>query len=155
MIAKQIQSWLKTKPRATPVSGETGFTLIELMIVLVILGLLVGVVAPAAIGYLAKAKADVARIQMKNFSVGLDLYRLDVGRYPSTQEGLSALVKPPSDPKNWRGPYLNNKDVPSDPWDNAYGYQGPESQNNRYMIISYGADNAEGGDGADADIRVQ
>ena len=129
-----------------------GFTLVELLVVLVILGLLVGLVAPRAIEYLSRAKLDVARIQIDNLATGLDLYRLDVGRYPTAEEGLSALVARPAGAKHWNGPYLDGISVPVDPWDRTFTYRIPGSEGRPYDLITLGADGAEGGEGEDVDI---
>lgn len=128
-----------------------GFTLIELLVVLVILGLLVGVATPFAIKYLGGAKTDVAKIQIQNFSVALNLFRIDVGRYPTTQEGLMSLVRRPVGLKSWRGPYLEGKDLPRDPWANPYVYQRAQTANT-YTVLSRGADGVEGGEDDNADI---
>lgn len=129
-----------------------GFTLIELLVVLVILGLLVGVATPFAIRYLGSAKTDVAAIQLENFSVALNLFRIHIGRYPTSEEGLSALVRTPAGLSRWRGPYLDGKEVPKDPWDNPYIYQRLATDSNSYTLLSRGADGIEGGEGENADI---
>ncbi|MFQ3230677.1 type II secretion system major pseudopilin GspG [Reinekea sp.] len=129
---------------------QTGFTLIELMVVLVILGVIIGLVAPNVLGRGDEAKIDAAAIDMKTIENALEMYRLHNSHYPSTNQGLEALVSKPSgvpDPKNWRGPYL--KDKPTDPWGTEYGYINDSAVPE---IISYGADFVEGGDGVNADI---
>lgn len=134
--------------------GERGFTLVELLVVLVVLGLLIGIVGPRAIGYLGGARSDTARIQLETFAAALDLYKLDMGRYPGGDEGLGVLVAAPAGSKKWRGPYLSKPAVPLDPWDNAYVYVAPGPGELPYQMISYGADGKPGGDGDDADVRV-
>lgn len=130
-----------------------GFTLVELLVVLVVLGLLIGIVGPRAVGYLSGARADTARIQLETFITALELYRLDMGRYPSSDEGLSALVSAPqSVAKRWRGPYLSKRTVPLDPWDNPYVYRSPSPDGGPFQLASLGADMREGGEGDDADI---
>jgi general secretion pathway protein G len=133
-----------------------GFTLIELLVVLVILGLLAGLVGPRVISYLGGAKSDSARLQLQNFEQALDLYRLDVGRYPTTDEGLQALVQKPggSDAAvRWNGPYLKKSQLPKDPWGFDYLYHSPGEHNtNGYDLSSLGADHNEGGDGENKDI---
>ncbi len=130
-----------------------GFTLVELLVVLVVLGLLIGIVGPRAVGYLSGARADTARIQLETFITALELYRLDMGRYPSSDEGLSALVAAPqSAAKRWRGPYLSRRTVPLDPWDNPYIYRAPAPDGGPFQLASLGADTREGGEGDDADI---
>ncbi len=131
---------------------QRGFTLVELLVVLVVLGLLISIIVPRAVGYLAGARSDTARIQMEAFASALDLYRLDMRAYPSTEAGLDALVTPPADTTRWRGPYLNTLEVPLDPWDNAYVYQSPGPGGTPYRLLSYGSDGREGGENEDADI---
>jgi general secretion pathway protein G len=128
-----------------------GFTLIELLVVLVILGLLAGLVGPRVISYLGGAKSDSARQQIGLLEQALDLYRLDVGRYPTTEEGLQALVQKPANAERWNGPYLKKNQVPKDPWGNDYIYQSP-GEHDAYDIASLGANRAEGGEGEDTDI---
>jgi general secretion pathway protein G len=132
-----------------------GFTLVELLVVLVILSLLVGIVVPRAIGYLTKAKADVARIQIENLATGLDLFRLDVGRYPSQEEGLRALFARPSGVAAWRGPYVTGSKLPLDPWDRPYLYEFPGKGGGAYDLTSLGADGVRGGEGENADISAK
>lgn len=134
--------------------GQDGFTLVELLVVLAVLGLLISIVGPRAIGYLGGARSDTARIQMETFATALDLYRLDMRKYPSAEAGLNALVNAPAGAAGWRGPYLNKDEVPLDPWDNAYIYQSPGPDGKPYRLLSYGADGKEGGDGEDADISA-
>ena len=128
-----------------------GFTLIELLVVLVILGLLAGLVGPRVLKYLGGAKSDTARLQIEELGAGLDLFHLEVGRYPTTEEGLSALTVKPTGIENWYGPYLKKKNIPADPWGNDYHYRFP-GENGEYDLYSLGRDNADGGDGEDADV---
>jgi general secretion pathway protein G len=128
-----------------------GFTLIELLVVLVILGLLASLVGPRVMKYVGGAKSDTARLQIEDFGAALDLYHLEVGRYPSTSEGLRALVEAPAGASRWNGPYLKKNEVPADPWGNAYHYRSP-GEHGAYDIVSLGADNAEGGDGEAQDV---
>lgn len=134
---------------------QRGFTLIEIMVVMVILGLLVAVVAPNIMGRSDQAKVTIAKTQISNIANALDLYRLDNSRYPSTQQGLEALVTRPTgnpEPRNWNPDgYL--KSVPEDPWGNVYQYVSPGS-NGPYDLYSLGSDGQEGGDGDAADISV-
>ncbi|MDH3715623.1 MAG: type II secretion system major pseudopilin GspG [Gammaproteobacteria bacterium] len=129
----------------------TGFTLIELLVVLVILGLLAGLVGPQVLRYLGGAKTDTAALQIDDLGGGLDLFHLEVGRYPTTEEGLIALVSEPAGVRNWNGPYLKKKRVPKDPWGNDYRYRSP-GENGAYDLYSLGADAAEGGDGENRDV---
>ncbi|MDO3722095.1 type II secretion system major pseudopilin GspG [Marinobacter sp. chi1] len=134
---------------------QQGFTLIEIMVVMVILGLLVAIVAPNIMGRSDQAKVTVAETQLSNIANALDLYRLDNSQYPSTQQGLEALVTKPSgspEPKNWNPDgYL--KSVPEDPWGAEYQYVSPGTEG-PYDLYSYGADGQEGGEGDAADITV-
>ena len=139
---------LKRRRRNT---DDRGFTLIELLVVLVILGLLAGLAVPRAIRYLGGAKTDAARLQVEALGSALDLYRLDVGRYPTGSEGLQALVEAPSGAETWNGPYTKGNTVPLDPWGNEYNYVQP-GEHDSYDLYSLGADNAEGGEGEDADV---
>lgn len=133
---------------------QRGFTLVELLVVLVVLGLLIGIAGPRAIGYLGGARADTARIQLETFAAALDLYKLDMGKYPDSAAGLGALVTAPAGAKRWRGPYLSKPALPLDPWDNPYLYVSPGPEGKPYRMISHGADGREGGAGDDADIIV-
>jgi len=128
-----------------------GFTLIELLVVLMILGLLAGLVGPRIMKYLGGAKTDTAQLQIEEFGAGLDLYHLEVGRYPTSDEGLVALSEPPAGARNWHGPYLKKRDIPSDPWGTQYRYRSP-GENNDYDLYSLGRDNADGGSGEDTDL---
>ena len=132
-------------------SKLAGFTLIELLVVLVILGLLAGLVGPQVMKYLGTSKTATARLQLEDISASLDLYRLEVGRYPNTSEGLEALVRRPAGAKNWNGPYLKKSQVPKDPWGNDYQYRFP-GQHGAFDVYSLGIDNAQGGDGEAQDV---
>jgi general secretion pathway protein G len=131
--------------------GERGFTLVEILVVITIIGLIMGLVGPRVLNYLTESKAKAAKIQIESFSSALDLFFLDNGRYPSSSEGLTALVQRPGSTMSWNGPYLKGAVVPNDPWGNAYVYRSP-GQHGTYDIISHGADGQEGGSGAGADI---
>jgi general secretion pathway protein G len=134
-----------------PSGRGTGFTLIELLVVLMILGLLAGLVGPRVLKYMGGAKSDTARLQIEEFGAGLDLYHLEVGRYPTTEEGLEALSRAPAGVDNWNGPYLKKKTIPMDPWGRPYRYRSP-GENGDYDLYSLGRDNADGGEGEDEDI---
>src|SRR5690348_790209 len=135
---------------------RSGFTLLELVVVIIVLGLLAGLVAPQIIGRLSDAKSTTARTQIELLSVALDGYRLDNGGYPTTDQGLAALRDKPTRspvPSNWRGPYLR-KAVPLDPWGRAYLYKAPGEKNaGAFDLESLGRDGKVGGDGEDADVR--
>ena len=128
----------------------TGFTLIELLIVMVIISLLAALVAPRFFGQEKKAKQRGAKGQIALLESAVDTYRLDVGRYPTTEQGLEALRERPDGIDNWDGPYLR-KELPADPWGNPYVYESP-SEHGDYAIMSYGADGKPGGEEMDMDI---
>lgn len=127
-------------------TGIAGFTLIELLVVLVILGLLAGLVGPQVMRYLGESKTGAAQLQIEDLSAALDLYRIDVGSYPNSQQGLSALVREPQGARNWNGPYLRRREVPLDPWGNPYHYRFP-GEHGTFDLWTYGADGRPGGEG--------
>jgi len=133
---------------ATP--SKTGFTLLELLIVIVIIGLLAAYVGPKYFAQLGKSEVAVTKAQIAAFEKALDTFRLDVGRYPTTEEGMAALLVKPAETTKWNGPYLK-KDIPQDPWGHAYLYKSPGSKGDM-DILSYGKDGQPGGTGEDADI---
>jgi len=132
-------------------AGDDGYTLLELLIVIAILGLIVGLAAPQVIGYFGRSKTKAAEIQISSIQSALELYHLDVGSYPSTDQGLAALIAKPSGVQNWAGPYLSRDDGIIDPWGKAYLYT-PPSPSGRAVIQSFGADGKPGGTGVDQDI---
>jgi general secretion pathway protein G len=138
-------------PNRTRRARERGMTLIEILVVLVLLAVIMSVVAGNYLGRGEKAKADAAKIEIGQIGQTLDLYKLEVGRYPTTQEGLQALISAPSGVSNWNGPYWKKQSVPKDPWGNEYKYTSPGA-NAPYDILSYGADGKEGGEGPNKDI---
>ncbi len=142
-------SWKRRRRSAR--SGEAGFTLVEILVVITIIGLIMGLVGPRVVNYLTESKAKAAKIQIESFSSALDLFYLDIGRYPSTSEGLAALAARPGNTASWNGPYLKNAQVPDDPWGHPYLYRSP-GQHGVYDIVSYGTDGQEGGTGTAADI---
>ncbi|MDA8404022.1 MAG: type II secretion system major pseudopilin GspG [Desulfobacteraceae bacterium] len=132
------------------IKGNGGFTLIELLIVMIILGLLAALVAPRMFGKVGTSKQKAAKAQMSLFETALDTYRLDMGKYPTTEQGLKALREKPQDADSWDGPYLP-KEIPLDPWGQAYVYVCP-GEHGDYDIQSYGADKQPGGEGENIDI---
>jgi len=138
---------LARAPRTAP----RGFTLVELLVVLVVLTLLAGIVGPRILGQLGGAKSKTAIVQIAEIEKALEIYALDVGRFPSTAQGLQALVQAPSGATGWNGPYVKGG-VPLDPWGNPYHYAYPGAGGG-LEIISYGADGAPGGEGENADVR--
>jgi general secretion pathway protein G len=131
--------------------GQAGFTLVELLVVLVILVLLASLVAPRVVGYLGSSRTKTAKVQVQSLTTALELYKVDTGRYPTTTEGLKALVEAPSGVSSWNGPYLNKKELPIDPWGRPYAYRSP-GQHGPFDISSLGADNQPGGTGENEDI---
>ena len=126
-------------------------TLIEILVVLVLIGIVLGIVGGNFIGRGEKAKADAAKIEIGQIGQALDLYKLETGRYPSSSDGLQALVTAPGGASNWNGPYWKKSQIPKDPWGNEYRYTSP-GQKGAYDILSLGADGKEGGEGANKDI---
>lgn len=144
MVSKQTQSVRRLNSRRV-----RGFTLIELLVVLAILTLLAGLVGPRVLGQLGGAKSKTAAVQIADLDKSLELFKLDVGRYPTTEEGLDALVKKSATANSWNGPYLKGG-VPTDPWGHPYKYA---NAGGKIEILSLGADGAPGGEGENADIR--
>jgi len=127
--------------------GQAGFTLVEMLVVLAIIGSIVGLVGPRVLNYLSESKVKTAQIQMENLSSALDLFYLDAGRYPSTEEGLNALAQRPAGVSSWSGPYLKSAGIPKDPWGHPYLYRSP-GQNGPYDVGSLGPEGREGSAGA-------
>ena len=130
--------------------GEAGFTLVEMLVVITIIGMIMALVGPRVLNYLSESKAKAAKIQIESFSSALDLYYLDLGRYPTSNEGLAGLTRS-NNQAGWNGPYLRGGVVPNDPWGHTYVYRSPGT-NGPYDIISLGSDGQEGGNGTAADI---
>jgi general secretion pathway protein G len=141
----------KTVRRRRGDRDEAGFTLLELLVVMIILTLLATIAAPQVLSYLGGARTDTARIQISNLGTALDLYRLDAGRYPTSDEGLRALVERPQSAERWRGPYVKKKDSLIDPWGAPYVYVSP-GRHGTYDLSSLGADRAEGGADENQDV---
>lgn len=138
------------KQRHRKQTGQKGFTLMELLVVLAILGLLMSLVGPQVLKQLGGAKSKTALIQIRDLEQALEMYKLDVGRYPSTAQGLEALVDKPSGVSGWNGPYLKGA-VPQDPWNQDYIYKYP-GERSELDIMTYGQNGSPGGDGEDSDI---
>lgn len=134
----------------SPLRKRSGFTLLELLVVMVIIGLLAGYVGPKYFGQIGKSEVKAAKAQIDAFEKALDQYRLDVGRYPPTEAGLAALVSKPANESKWAGPYLK-KGVPNDPWGRPYAYKSP-GEHGEYDLLSLGKDGQPGGSGEAADI---
>jgi general secretion pathway protein G len=143
---------VQTTPRAPSTrKGRDGFTLLELLVVLVILGLLASVTAPAVGRYLGGAKVDAAKLQIQTLATTLDLYRLDTGTYPAQQEGLKSLVQRPAGAVRWNGPYVRKADMINDPWGRPYNYRFP-GERAEVELYTLGLDNAAGGTGEAQDL---
>jgi general secretion pathway protein G len=154
MPFKTIAATLKRLARCAAPDGlrdKRGFTLMELMVVLLIIAAISAIAVPMYMNHLAKARVQTAGVQVKQLGTILDMYRLDVGHYPSSAEGLQALVTAPPGVDRWAGPYLKNKDALTDPWGDPYQYRSPGDHGN-YDLWSNGADGTEGGEGENADI---
>jgi general secretion pathway protein G len=131
--------------------NEEGFTLLELLIVIAILGMLAALSAVQLSGYLGRAKADTAKLQVDQLVAALDLFRIDLGRLPTTEEGLAALIQNPSSVQTWRGPYLRKTEAILDPWGRQFIYRRP-GERGEFDLVSYGADGRPGGTGEDTDV---
>lgn len=134
-----------------PTRRDAGFTLLEMLVVLAIMGLLAAIVAPQVLKYLGSSRTQTAKVQIQNIGAALELYRLDVGRYPTSEEGLQALVTAPSGAAGWNGPYLQKSTALKDPWDQPYLYRVP-GQHGEVDVFSLGSDKAEGGTGEAKDV---
>ena len=144
----------KTKQKAKILNAKSfraGFSLIEMLVVLVIIGLIMGLVGPRVLNYLSDARTKAARLQIESLGNSLDLFFVDANRYPTTQEGLAALLKRPTGVDVWNGPYIKGNSIPNDPWGSPYVYRSP-GQHGPYDLLSYGSDKREGGEGSAADV---
>jgi len=130
---------------------ESGFTLLELLVVLGIIAMLAGIVGPQVMKHMGESKTKAAKVQIEDLSATLDMYKLDLGTYPTSEEGLRALIESPEGAKRWNGPYLSKSKIPLDPWQNEYHYVSP-GEHGKFDLFTFGADNKEGGEGEDQDI---
>jgi general secretion pathway protein G len=142
---------LSTRRRHVDRRAEAGFTLVEMLVVIAIIGLIMGLVGPRVLSSLGESKVKAAKLQIESFSSSLDLFYLDAGRYPTSSEGLAALAQRPDNASVWNGPYLKTGSVPTDPWGHLYVYRAP-GERGPYEIVSLGSDGQEGGAGTAADI---
>jgi general secretion pathway protein G len=147
MTSRMVTAETIGKPR----NPEAGFTLVEMLVVLGIIALIAALVGPQLIKYLGKAKSETAAVQVGNLTSALEIYNLDTGRYPSTQEGLGALLHAPQDAKRWNGPYLRKAEGLVDPWGRPYLYAAPGGHGD-FDLYSYGRDGQAGGAGDDRDV---
>jgi len=138
--------WRRRKP-----GGEAGFTLVELLVVLVILVLLASIIGPRVIGYLGSSRTKTAKVQIESLVTSLELFHIDVGRYPATNEGLEILVKPSTKLVGWSGPYITKGSIPLDPWGQPYRYQAP-GKKGAFDLYTLGRDGKEGGSDEDSDV---
>lgn len=132
--------------------AQSGFTLLELLVVLGIIAMLAGIVGPQVMKHLGESKTKAAKVQVEDFSAALDMYKLDMGKYPTSEQGLQALIEAPEGSKRWNGPYLKKAKMPVDPWLNEYHYASPGTHG-KFDLFTYGADDKEGGEGEDQDIN--
>ena len=149
----QNYSWrfVARRPVSRSIAGIRGMTLIEILVVLTLIGIVMGIVGGNYLGQGEKAKQKAAKIEIEQIGQTLDMFKLEVGRYPTTQEGLQALITAPAGVTNWNGPYWKKSTLPKDPWTNEYKYASP-GQHGAYDVWSYGADGKEGGEGTNKDI---
>jgi general secretion pathway protein G len=131
--------------------NQTGFTLLEMLVVIGIIGMLAGIVGPKVMKYRTDSQIKAAKVQIEGLASTLDMYKLDVGSYPSGDQGLEALIESPDGAQRWNGPYLQKSKVPLDPWNNEYKYKSP-GEHGKFDIVSLGPDGKEGGEGEDKDI---
>ena len=148
---KQKKADFEGSSMSVSINKEAGYTLTELLVVLVIIALLTGLVAPRLIGRIGGAKSTTAQTQIENLVSALEIYRLDIGEFPTQQDGLNALITAPKNASNWHGPYLRKNKVPKDPWGNDYMYTLSDS-GQQVIVRSFGKDGRVGGEGENADL---
>jgi general secretion pathway protein G len=149
MIPACLRLWFRRYIRSP---ASAGFTLVEMLVVLTIISLILGLVGPRVLNYLGESRVKAAKLQIESFGSALDLFYLDAGRYPSSAEGLAALVQRPTGVEIWNGPYVKGGRLPSDPWGHAYLYRAPVENSPPYEIVSFGSDGREGGTGTASDL---
>ena len=150
-MQNHLQRLVARRAASGSVAGIRGMTLIEILVVLTLIGIVMGIVGGNYLGQGEKAKQKAAKLEIEQIGQTLDLFKLEVGRYPTTQEGLQALITAPTGVSNWNGPYWKKNTLPKDPWTNEYKYASP-GQHGAYDIWSYGADGKEGGEGVNKDV---
>ena len=150
-MQNHLQRLVARRAASGSVAGIRGMTLIEILVVLTLIGIVMGIVGGNYLGQGEKAKQKAAKLEIEQIGQTLDLFKLEVGRYPTTQEGLQALITAPAGVSNWNGPYWKKSTLPKDPWTNEYKYASP-GQHGAYDIWSYGADGKEGGEGVNKDV---
>ena len=150
-MQNHLQRLVGRRSGSSSIAAIRGMTLIEILVVLTLIGIVMGIVGGNYLGQGEKAKQKAAKIEIEQIGQTLDLFRLEVGRYPTTQEGLQALITAPTGVPNWNGPYWKKNTLPKDPWTNEYKYASP-GQHGAYDLWSYGADGKEGGEGVNKDI---
>jgi general secretion pathway protein G len=151
-ISRESRNRFRERMRRVSGAAAGGYTLIEMLVVLTIIGLIMGLIGPRVLSYLSDARVKTARLQIESLSSSLDLFYLDAGRYPTSSEGLDALTQRPTDVTVWNGPYVKGGHVPVDPWGHPYQYRSPVDHTPPYEIVSFGSDGREGGNGNAADI---
>ncbi len=130
---------------------EAGFTLLELLVVLGIIAMLAGIVGPQVMKHMGESKTKAAKVQIEDLAAALDMYKLDLGTYPTTDQGLKSLIESPDSAKRWNGPYLRKSKMPLDPWQQEYHYVAP-GEHGKFDLYTLGADGKEGGEGEEQDI---
>ena len=153
-LVEPFRAKRESTPSTKLAARDGGFTLLELLVTLAIIGLIAGLAGPPVVRYLSGARTDTAQTQARNIATAVELFRLDVGRYPSTDEGLAALSSAPDGATRWRGPYIQRESALLDPWGNPYKYRIPADAGD-FEVFSLGADNKVGGDGEDQDVSHQ
>ncbi|MGZ5008126.1 MAG: type II secretion system major pseudopilin GspG [Methylobacter sp.] len=150
-MMKILRFKAKGKRQTIKPSHQCGFTLLELLVVLGIIAMLAGIVGPQVMKHMGESKTKAAKVQIEDLSAALDMYKLDLGNYPTSTQGLKALIESPGDAKRWNGPYLRKSKMPLDPWQQEYHYVYP-GEHGKFDLFTWGADGKEGGEGEDQDI---